>query len=67
MEALDAQRPNEFTYHLARDPGMTGNFEVTLHNSADCSDQGTKLHSKKATGKFPMNDESSWDAFTGQL
>ena len=59
--------PNKWTIHLLRDPGTTGNFEITLHEQADCSDAGTKVYSKKGTGKFPFADEETWAELVAKL
>ena len=52
--------PGHFQYHLFKDPTITGNFEVTIHNSADLSGEGAQCHSKQATKNFPSAD---WDNF----
>ena len=55
--------PNQFQYHLQRDPGATGNFEVTIFKNADLSDAGTAIYSKKASGMFPFATDDEWNKF----
>ena len=63
MDKLNAEMPNMFTFHLVRDPGMTGNFEVSVHKNADLSDAAEKCFSKKQQGKFPFADNATWNEF----
>ena len=51
---------NHFQYKLDKDAGVTGRFEVVMHKKADFSDEGTVIHSKKNTGRFPSEN---WQAF----
>ena len=50
----------KFQYKLHRDPGVTGNLECAVFSTADAAStlegDGEVVHSKKATGKFPMAD-----------
>ena len=43
-------------YKLLRDPGRTGNFEVTVYKTEDLSDEGVVIYQKSKTSKFPMDD-----------
>ena len=47
-----------FTWHLLKDQGATGNFEVTEYENADLSGEGTLVYSKQATKKFPHADDA---------
>ena len=68
MEALNAKFPNQLQYILVGDPGLTGNFEVTLHDDAACSGEGEMIHSKQASKKFPDANMDTFVAFVeGEL
>ena len=47
---------DKLQYKLLRDPGTTGNFEVTVYKTEDHSDEGTVIYQKSKTSKFPMDD-----------
>ena len=55
---VEIRVPNTYAYQFERDKGMTGRFEVTVYpTSEDLKSQtnGTVLHSKKSTKKFPWD------------
>ena len=54
----------KITYYLYKDPGTTGNLEVTAFETADMAGDGMQIYSKKASGKFPHDDA---DTFFGML
>ncbi len=60
MEKIDEKFPNEYCYYLFADATLTGNFEMTLHSEQPGPDidmdKDIQIHSKKACGKFPMDD-----------
>ena len=43
-------------YQLVADVGITGNFEISMYQTADLSGEGKLIYSKKASGKFPHAD-----------
>ena len=60
METVEKLVPNCYKYQTVRDPKTSGRFEVTVYKTADDLEKnknGTLLHSKKDTGKFPKDDE----------
>ena len=67
IEALDAQKPNTYTYHLVRDAGRTGNFECSVYDNAELSGDAKDVYSKQKTGQFPFASEEEWDLFMGAL
>ena len=67
IETLDSAQPNMFQYHLVRDAGKTGNFEVSIFHTADLSGHSHMIYSKKSSGKFPFADEEEWDSFMAAL
>ena len=56
-----------FTWHLLKDQGTTGNFEVLEFDNAECNGDGTVIYSKKASGKFPHANDAEWETFTASL
>ena len=57
---VEIRVPNAYAYQFERDKGMTGRFEVTVFPTADDlknQTNGTVLHSKKNTKKFPWDLE----------
>ena len=58
---VEIRVPNAYAYQFERDSGLTGRFEVTVFKSADdLKNQvnGTLLHSKKNTKKFPWDSNA---------
>ena len=60
MEELNKKFPDQLQYQLYGDKGVTGNFEVSVHEDAACSGDGEMVHSKQASKKFP---DSNMDTF----
>ena len=60
-EMLEAKFPGKYLLVCYPDAGATGRFEVTLFKSLDDLNQetnGTKVHSKAESKKFPNYDEN---------
>ena len=58
MEDIEKLVPNTYQFKCYRDPKTSGRFEVTVFNTAEDLEKdqnGTVLHSKAASGKFPKN------------
>jgi len=55
---------NKIQYALFKDPGTTGNLEVTAFEAVDMGGEGKDVYSKKASGKFPHDD---LETFFGML
>ena len=60
MDALNEKFPDQLQYILQSDKGVTGNFEITLHDNAACAGEGEMVHSKQASKKFP---DANMDVF----
>ena len=56
-----------FTWHLLKDQGTTGNFEVLEFDNAECSGDGTAIFSKQEKKKFPHSDDDTWNEFVASL
>ena len=60
IQLADELAPSKYHIQLLRDEGLTGRFEVTLYKTeADMVSEinGTVIHSKEKTGKWPWDDE----------
>ena len=61
MQLIETQiKPGAFQYHVSQDPSVQDDIEIRVHKKADLSDEGVMVHSKKANGGMPTDDE---DAF----
>ena len=48
--------PNALGYYLVSDEGITGRFEVTMHTTPSCMDDGELVWSKHTSKNFPSTD-----------
>ena len=57
VKMIEMMANDTIQYQLLRDPGTTGNFEVTVFKTEDHSDEGKVVYQKSKTKKFPMDDD----------
>ena len=63
VDNVEAKIPSVFQYQFFADKGKTGNFEISVFNKQDLSDEGKQVFSKKATKQFPFDTEEPWETF----
>ena len=59
-QEINANAPNQYQFHCKPDEGTTGRFEITYFKTLadlNAKQNGTLFHSKKASGKFPFENE----------
>ena len=65
IEEIEKNIPGEVTYHIYKDAGRTGRFEITLYKGVtNAEGDGELIHSKASAGGFPSAD---WGTFLEML
>ena len=68
VKEVESNVANKYQYLLEKDPGTTGNFEITIFKSDKDMKKnvnGNLIHSKKGTRKFPKDVDHA--AFMNQI